>query len=67
MLSSANGSGSILSLLPENPCHNSYPHIAATGLSEGIDNFERMLPMFAKHPNLYTEISSLAQVNKLNY
>ena len=42
-------------------------HIATTGRSEGRDNFERILPMFAEYPNLYTDISSLTQINKLGY
>ncbi len=42
-------------------------HISTTGESEGQDNFERILPMFAEYPNLYTEISSLTQINKLGY
>ena len=42
-------------------------HIATTGKSEGQDNFERILPMFARFPNLYTDISSLTQINKLGY
>lgn len=42
-------------------------HISTTGESEGQDNFERILPMFAQFPNLYTEISSLTQINKLGY
>ncbi len=42
-------------------------HIATTGKSEGEDNFERVLPMFDRYPNLYSEISSLTQVNKRNY
>ena len=42
-------------------------HIATTGTNFGIDNFARILPMFAQYPNLYTEISSLTQVNKRNY
>ncbi len=42
-------------------------HIASSGESEGQDNFERILPMFAEHPNLYTDISSLTQLNKLGY
>jgi uncharacterized protein len=42
-------------------------HIATTGESEGQDNFERIMPMFEEYPNLYTEISSLTQVNKLGY
>ena len=42
-------------------------HIATTGESEGQDNFERILPLFADYPNLYTDISSLTQINKLGY
>ena len=42
-------------------------HIATTGKSEGEDNFERILPMFDEFPNLYSEISSLTQINKRNY
>ena len=42
-------------------------HIATTGENEGQENFERILPLFAKYPNLYTDISSLTQINKLGY
>ncbi|MCY3840879.1 MAG: amidohydrolase family protein [Gammaproteobacteria bacterium] len=42
-------------------------HIATTGKSEGEGNFERILPMFDEYPNLYSEISSLTQINKRNY
>lgn len=42
-------------------------HIATTGKSVGQDNFERIMPMFEQFPNLYTEISSLTQINKLGY
>lgn len=42
-------------------------HIATTGEYEGQSSFERILPMFAKYPNLYSEISSLTQINKLGY
>ncbi len=42
-------------------------HIATTGKSQGQDNFSRILPMIKKYPNLYVDISSLTQVNKLNY
>ena len=42
-------------------------HISTTGESDGQDNFERILPMFNQYPNLYTDISSLTQVNKLGY
>ena len=42
-------------------------HIATTGKSEGQDNFERILPMFGQYPKLYTDISSLTQINKTGY
>ncbi|MBE9547799.1 MAG: amidohydrolase family protein [Proteobacteria bacterium] len=42
-------------------------HIATTGETEDVSNYERLLPMFSKHPNLYSEISSLTQLNKLGY
>jgi predicted TIM-barrel fold metal-dependent hydrolase len=42
-------------------------HIATTGESEGQDNFERIMPMFDKFPNLYADISSLTQINKRGY
>lgn len=42
-------------------------HIATTGKSEGQDNFERILSLFDKYPNLYADISSLTQINKLGY
>ncbi len=42
-------------------------HIATTGKTEGQDNFSRILPMLKKYPNLYVDISSLTQANKLNY
>lgn len=42
-------------------------HIATTGSNDGEGNFERLLPLFARYPNLYTDISSLTQINKLGY
>ena len=42
-------------------------HIGAAGESEGVDNFERILPLFERHPNLYADISSLTQINRLGY
>lgn len=42
-------------------------HVATTGESEGEDNFARILPMFKQYPNLYGDISSLTQINKLGY
>ena len=42
-------------------------HIATTGENKGQDNFERIMPLFEKYPNLYTDISSLTQINKLGF
>jgi len=42
-------------------------HIASTGQNEGEENFDRLLPMMEKYPNLYADISSLTQINKLGY
>ena len=42
-------------------------HIATTGESDGQDNFERIMPMFDEYQNLYVDISSLTQINKLGY
>lgn len=42
-------------------------HIATTGKSEGVDNFTRILPMVRQYSKLYVDISSLTQINKLNY
>ncbi|MEQ9057894.1 MAG: amidohydrolase family protein [Gammaproteobacteria bacterium] len=42
-------------------------HLATTGDNAGEENFSRLLPMFARYPNLQTEESSLTQVNKLGY
>ena len=42
-------------------------HMASTGESEGEDNFARLLPLFEEFPNLYSDISSLTQINKLGY
>jgi predicted TIM-barrel fold metal-dependent hydrolase len=42
-------------------------HIATTGESDGEENFNRILPMFAQYPTLYGDIFSLTQINKLGY
>lgn len=42
-------------------------HIASTGQNGGERDTDRLRVLFAKHPNLYSEISSLTQVNKLGY
>lgn len=40
-------------------------HLASTGTIEGQDNFDRLLPLFAKYDNLYADISALTQINRL--
>ena len=42
-------------------------HIATTGDNEGEENFERLIAMLPDYPNLYTDISSLTQINKRRY
>jgi predicted TIM-barrel fold metal-dependent hydrolase len=42
-------------------------HIASTGENGGEPDMERLARMMAQYPNLYSEISSLTQVNKLGY
>lgn len=42
-------------------------HIATTGETEGETHFERLIPMFEDYPNLYADISSLTQINKIGY
>ena len=42
-------------------------HIATTGENDGEANFERILPLFERYPNLYADVSSLTQINKRNY
>lgn len=42
-------------------------HIATTGEYENEASYQRLLSMFPEHPNLYTDISSLTQINKLGY
>jgi len=42
-------------------------HVATSGCNEEEDNMRRLLPMFAQYPNLYADISSLTQVNKLRF
>jgi hypothetical protein len=39
-------------------------HMAATGRSEGQDNFERLLSILPAYPNFYTDISSLTQIKR---
>lgn len=42
-------------------------HIASTGANSGERDTDRLRRLFAEHPNLYSEISSLTQVNKPGY
>ena len=42
-------------------------HIGTTGTNEGEDNFERILPMFERHPKLYADISALTQINRTGF
>lgn len=42
-------------------------HAASSGSTDGEDNMQRLLPMFAEYPNLYTDISALTQANKLRF
>ena len=42
-------------------------HIATTGEYEGQASMERLTPMFARYQNLYADLSSLTQINKLDY
>lgn len=42
-------------------------HAATTGKSDGEDNMERLLRLFPAYPNLYADISTLTQVNKLGF
>lgn len=42
-------------------------HVASTGENEGEEDFTRLLPLLERYPNLYADISSLTQINKLGY
>ncbi len=42
-------------------------HIASTGKDDGERDTDRLARMMAAHTNLYSEISSLTQANKLGY
>jgi len=42
-------------------------HIASTGANAGERDTDRLAPMMATYTNLFSEISSLTQVNKLGY
>ena len=42
-------------------------HIATTGKNAGEANYDRLVPLFRRYPKLYTDISSLTQINKLGF
>ncbi len=42
-------------------------HVATTGRHEGERDIDRLARMMTAHPNLYADISSLTQLNKLGY
>ena len=42
-------------------------HAGAGGKNDGMDNMERLLTMFDEYSNLYADISSLTQINKMRY
>lgn len=42
-------------------------HVASTGDHDGESDFERLARLMGEYPNLYSEVSSLTQINKLGY
>ncbi len=42
-------------------------HVATTGKTENETHFKRLVGLFPEYPNLYADISSLTQLNKLWY
>ena len=42
-------------------------HVASTGKNEGQEDIERLIGMLGDYPNLYSDISSMTQGNKLGY
>lgn len=42
-------------------------HCASNGKSDGERNFDRLLQLFGRYPNLYGDISSLTQVNRIGH
>ena len=42
-------------------------HVATSGQQDGQDNMERLLPLFEEYPNLYADVSSLTQLNKVRF
>ncbi|NQZ67956.1 MAG: amidohydrolase family protein [Lentisphaeria bacterium] len=42
-------------------------HIGCSGKNDGQDNMQRLIEMMDDYPNLYADISSLTQLNKLGF
>ncbi|BCS53348.1 amidohydrolase family protein [Geobacter sp. SVR] len=42
-------------------------HCASNGRNDGQSNLERLLPLFTTYPNLYADLSSLTQANRLGH
>jgi predicted TIM-barrel fold metal-dependent hydrolase len=42
-------------------------HCASNGRNDGQKNHDRLLPLFKSNPNLYADISSLTQANRLGH
>ncbi|MBO60586.1 MAG: metal-dependent hydrolase [Verrucomicrobiales bacterium] len=42
-------------------------HAASTGQNEGEEDIDRLIGMLEAYPNIYTDISSMTQINKLGY
>ncbi len=42
-------------------------HMASTGKIDGQRQIDRLIPLFDEFPNLYSDISSLTQINKLGF
>lgn len=42
-------------------------HAASSGSTNGMPNFQRLLPLFQEFSNLYADISSLTQLNRLGH
>lgn len=40
-------------------------HVATTGENEGFQDIDRLISIIPKYPNLYADISSLTQINKV--
>ena len=42
-------------------------HAASTGENEGEEDIDRLIAMLETYPNLFADISSMTQINKLGY